>query len=100
MSLNVASDAAFWVWVVIVFLRGMGWLPNRDAYLLSASCFGIMTFIDWFLPEHGTIGVDGAYMIVYLVLWWRAGGGGGTRRRLRALKEKFKAVRRTAPVTA
>ena len=29
--------------------------------------------------------------------WWRGGGGDGTRRRLRSLRRRFTAVRRTAP---
>lgn len=32
--------------------------------------------------------------------WWNSGGGDDAKRRARALKRKFIAVRRTAPVTA
>jgi len=31
--------------------------------------------------------------------WWTRGGGDGTKRRLRRLRARFRAVRRTAPVT-
>jgi len=34
---------------------------------------------------------------LYAYWWWHGGGGNGTKRRLRALRRKFQATRRTAP---
>ncbi|MFF9238426.1 hypothetical protein ACF1AY_16040 [Streptomyces sp. NPDC014776] len=43
---------------------------------------------------------DAAASAVYAWRWWHGGGGDNTRRRLRQLRRRFQAVRRTAPTTA
>lgn len=73
---------------------------NAKRALMNAACClvgGLIAFAD---QEWAPMWLDAFLMALSLIVWWISGGGGRTKKRLKKLKEKFVAKRRTAPVTA
>lgn len=95
--------------MVFALVQGLLALPaiaNRDAARISraalrmAACLGISSVI-WYANGNDWVGTSNAFLCaIWLLIWWKTGGGNNTKRRLKKLKEKFVAKRRTAPVTA
>jgi hypothetical protein len=70
----------------------------------SATASGLLALGNYGLCLAGFItentvaaSIAGAGATYFAWDWWNDGGGDGTKRRLRALRDRFRGVRRTAP---
>lgn len=68
------------------------------ALLFDASFIGMTAAMDTLMGNVVLACVNGADAALFLYYYFKNGGGKGTRRRLKAALERFKPVRRTAPV--
>lgn len=69
-------------------------------HLYAAALWLVAGIIDFVNQDWVGMWLCALFMADELRGWWKNGGGKNTKRRLKKLKEKFVAKRRTAPQTA
>lgn len=73
--------------------------PHQGDALMAIAF--VLWGLDDFRTGHPVFAlIDAAGCAFYAHGWWHGGGGDGPRRRLRQLRRRFRAIRRTAPTTA
>lgn len=102
LTIDIIVAMSPYVLQLLAFLlQGFGMMDLKTYRLsMAISCF-LAVAIARSLTHLTTISeINAAIGVIWLWLWWKSGGGDDTKKRLRKLKDKFRPVRRTAPVSS